>query len=119
MVFLENRLLRNSALAFIFLQLASDLKGKKIGLVKEGFAVCEKDVISVVKSATNKLTEAGAIVEEISIPMHADGKSIWWPINAHNFSKAVSITPNLLSKLYGLILFQCDQLQQKISELQH
>ena len=64
-----------SALTFVFLQLASDLKGKKIGLVKEGFDVCEKDVISIVKSATNKFTEAGAIVEEISIPMHADGKS--------------------------------------------
>ena len=88
-----------SRLFFKFLQLVDDLKGKKIGLVKEGFAVCEKDVISIVKSATNKFTEAGAVVEEISIPMHADGKSIWWPINAHNFSKTVSIKPNQALRL--------------------
>ena len=43
--------------------------------MKEGFDVCEEDVVNIVKAAANKLTKAGAIVEEMSIPMHADGKS--------------------------------------------
>ena len=52
------------------------MKGKKIGFVKEGFDVCEEDVVNIVKAAANKLTKAGAIVEEISIPMHADGEDL-------------------------------------------
>ena len=43
--------------------------------MKEGFDVCEEDVVNIVKAAANKLTKAGAIVEEMSIPMHADGES--------------------------------------------
>ena len=62
--------------AFSLFQLTGDLNGKKIGIVKEGFDVCEEDVVNIVKAAANKLTKAGAIVEEISIPMHADGKWI-------------------------------------------
>ena len=54
-------------------QLSGDLSGKKVGLVKEGFDTCESDVISLVKDGANKLTQAGAVVEEVSIPMHADG----------------------------------------------
>ena len=44
--------------------------------MKEGFDVCEEDVVNIVKAAANKLTKAGAIVEEMSIPMHADGEWI-------------------------------------------
>ena len=62
--------------AFSLFQLTDDLNGKNIGIVKEGFDVCEEDVVNIVKAAANKLTKAGAIVEEISIPMHADGKWI-------------------------------------------
>ena len=58
---------------FLFLQLTGDLSGKKVGLVKEGFDTCEPDVVSLVKDGANKLTKAGALVEEVSIPMHADG----------------------------------------------
>lgn len=60
--------------------LTEDLNGKKIGLVTEGFDTCEPDVVDIVKGCANKLTKAGAVVEDVSIPMHADGIHIWAPI---------------------------------------
>lgn len=60
----------------ISLQLTEDLNGKKIGLVTEGFDTCEPDVVDIVKGCANKLTKAGAVVEDVSIPMHADGMSL-------------------------------------------
>ena len=44
--------------------------------MKEGFDTCEDDVVSVVKAAANKLSGAGAVAEEFSIPMHSHGKYI-------------------------------------------
>ena len=55
-------------------QLTSDLAGKKVGLVKEGFAVCDEDVQTIVRAAAFELRQTGADVEEISIPLHAHGK---------------------------------------------
>ena len=46
----------------------------KIGLVKEGFAVCDSDVSSTVHKTALKLKDKGAAVEEVSIPIHDDGK---------------------------------------------
>ena len=45
----------------------------KIGILKEGFEKCEVDVETMVKDAANSLKQKGAIVEEISVPMHATG----------------------------------------------
>ena len=55
-------------------QLTKDLKGIKVGVVKEGFVGKDPELDSMVRDAAQKLTEAGAIVEEVSIPMHKDGK---------------------------------------------
>ena len=49
------------------------MKGKKVGVLKEGFEECEDDIIKIVKEAAEKFTQAGAVVEEVSIPMHNDG----------------------------------------------
>ncbi|KAL5005372.1 hypothetical protein ScPMuIL_018828 [Solemya velum] len=57
-------------------QLSASIRGKKIGLVKEGFIDCDNDVVSLVKEAAKSLTEAGAVVEEVSIPLHSDGRAI-------------------------------------------
>ncbi|XP_076442330.1 urethanase-like [Babylonia areolata] len=54
-----------------------DVAGKKIGLLKEGFEPCTQTVQSVVREAASKLTQAGCVVEDVSIPMHIDGKAIW------------------------------------------
>lgn len=71
--------------------LKDDVKGMRIGLVKEGFDLKDSnpDVNSGVKKAANHFTslvsafrkhlrdEKGAVVEEVSIPMHSIGTAIW------------------------------------------
>lgn len=51
------------------------VKGLKIGLVKEGFSFkqMEEDVAKLVKESAIRLTDAGASVEDTSIPIHDDG----------------------------------------------
>ena len=58
------------------------LKGMKIAMVKEGFMQenAEEDVNTKVKAAASLLESLGAIVEEVSIPMHLVGPSLWMPI---------------------------------------
>ena len=56
------------------MQLTGDLSGKKIGLVKEGFEICTEDIVTIVKEGANKMKKVGAVVEDVSIPMHADGR---------------------------------------------
>ncbi len=48
-----------------------------MGVVSEGFEVCESDVVGTVRAAIEALKVSGrfAAVEEISIPMHKDGKT--------------------------------------------
>ena len=51
----------------------------KIGILREGFGLkhSEPDVDRMVKEAAESLgTECGAVVEEVSIPMHLDGNSL-------------------------------------------
>jgi amidase len=62
--------------------LTGNASGLKIGILQEGFgwAVSEPDVDDLVRSATYHLKDAGAIVEEISIPLHRDGDYIAHPI---------------------------------------
>ncbi|XP_031562592.1 uncharacterized protein LOC116298326 isoform X2 [Actinia tenebrosa] len=58
-------------------QLTGDIKGLRIGLVKEGFdPTFEPDVNQLVKQSAERLGEVGAVVEEVSIPWHLDGKNI-------------------------------------------
>jgi len=52
----------------------------KIGLVTEGFAPCEEDVQGIVREAAMKLTQSGATVEDVSVPLHTHGNAIWAPI---------------------------------------
>ncbi|HWL26750.1 MAG TPA: amidase [Ureibacillus sp.] len=60
--------------------LVGNARNIKIGIVKEGFeweGISEEDVNQVVRDAAYSLENSGAIVEEISIPMHRDGVHIW------------------------------------------
>ena len=54
----------------------------RIGLVTEGFGwpSSEPEVDSKVREAAERLRNAGALVEPVSIPMHRDGGAIWTPI---------------------------------------
>ncbi len=62
--------------------LGRGVAGMRVGVLTEGFQheSCEPDVVQKVRQAADRLRSLGAIVEEISIPMHVDGLAIWTPI---------------------------------------
>lgn len=53
--------------------------GLRIGVLAEGFELdsCEPDVVEKVRLAAERFRKQGAIVENISVPMHLDGPAIW------------------------------------------
>lgn len=55
-------------------------QGLKIGILKQGFAVPKLSPLvrdTVYQAAQNHFTRAGAEVKDISIPMHAQGPTLW------------------------------------------
>ncbi|WP_315834668.1 amidase [Bradyrhizobium prioriisuperbiae] len=68
--------------------LTGDIKGLKIGVVKEGFeqATAEAAVNESVREAVKRLKDLGAVVEEVSIPMHLAGPAIWTPIGTEGLT---------------------------------
>ncbi|KAI0118411.1 amidase signature domain-containing protein [Nemania sp. FL0031] len=55
------------------------LDGVRVGVLIEGFQqpVVQPEVRAVVRAAIQKMEELGAIVEEVSIPLHLQGPAIW------------------------------------------
>jgi amidase len=54
--------------------------GLRVGVLAEGFGIpdaSEPDVDAAVRAAAEELANAGAVVEDVSIPMHRDGLVIW------------------------------------------
>jgi amidase len=62
--------------------LGRGVAGMRIGVVTEGFGwpSSEADVDANVREGAERLRSLGAIVEDVSIPMHLDGGAIWTPI---------------------------------------
>jgi amidase len=62
--------------------LGRGVSGMRIGVVKEGFGLAnsEPDVDEKVRRGADRLRELGAVVEEVSVPMHLQGGAIWTPI---------------------------------------
>lgn len=56
--------------------------GLRIGVLTEGFELesCEPDVVEKVRLSAERLRKLGAMVEDVSIPMHLDGAAVWAPI---------------------------------------
>jgi amidase len=56
--------------------------GLRVGILREGFGhpVSDPAVDAKVRVAAERLARLGAIVEEVSVPMHLDGGAIWTPI---------------------------------------
>jgi amidase len=54
------------------------VRGLRIGVLREGFGTpgAEADVDAMVRTAAGRLADAGAVIEEVSVPMHAQGGSI-------------------------------------------
>ncbi|XP_019633473.1 PREDICTED: uncharacterized protein LOC109476898 [Branchiostoma belcheri] len=65
-------------------QLTGDLSGIRVGLLKEGFGNewAEPDVDELVRAQAHRLTSAGAVVEDMSVPLHyPDASHIYSTIN--------------------------------------
>ncbi len=62
--------------------LGRGVSGLRIGVLLEGFnrADSESDVDHKVRQAADRLRSMGAIVEDVSVPMHMDGPAIWTAI---------------------------------------
>jgi amidase len=62
--------------------LGRGVNGLRIAIVKEGFnhPNSDSDVDQKVRSAADKFEKLGAIVQEVSVPIHLDGPAIWTPI---------------------------------------
>ena len=65
--------------------------GMRIGVVREGFGHenSEPDVDLCVRDAADRLKSVGAIVEEVSIPMHLAGPAIWVPIGVEGLTQTM------------------------------
>ena len=62
--------------------LGRGVSGLRIGVLLEGFnrSDSEPDVDHKVRQAADRLRSMGAIVEDVSVPMHMDGPAIWTAI---------------------------------------
>lgn len=62
--------------------LGKNIQGVRIAVVREGFGHpnSEEDVDAKVNSAVQRLEKLGAVITEVSIPMHLQGVVIWTPI---------------------------------------
>mmetsp|Transcript_20057 Transcript_20057/g.56364 ORF Transcript_20057/g.56364 Transcript_20057/m.56364 type:complete len:526 (+) Transcript_20057:80-1657(+) len=61
------------------------VRGLRVGVLQEGFGVGGPDgladgVDDLVRAAVLKLGDKGAVVEEVSVPLHKDGPHIWTAI---------------------------------------
>ncbi|XP_077983761.1 amidase-like [Glandiceps talaboti] len=63
-------------------QLDEKLTGIKIGILKEGFGTnrSETDVDKTVMTAIDRLVDGGAVLEEVSVPMHTVANTMWTTI---------------------------------------
>jgi amidase len=62
--------------------LGRGVSGLRIGVLLEGLnrADSESDVDHKVRQAADRFRAMGAIVEDVSVPMHMDGPAIWTAI---------------------------------------
>lgn len=63
----------------------TDLRGVKVGVIKEAMtqASVEPRVRACVQAAADALRSLGATVEEVSIPLHAQGAAIWTAVSKY------------------------------------
>jgi amidase len=56
----------------LLIRLTLDISKLKIGLLKEGFDGVEEDVSTNVRDTALKLSELGAVVNDVTVPLHDD-----------------------------------------------
>jgi amidase len=71
--------------------LEGGVAGMRIGIVTEGFQQpnAEAAVNDSVRAAAARLAALGAVVEEISIPMHLLGAALWTPIGVEGLTQTM------------------------------
>ena len=65
----------------------------KIAVLKEGFGRenSEADVDAYVRAGAARFAEMGAVVDEVSIPMHSAGPAIWTPIALEGLTQTMML----------------------------
>lgn len=105
--------------------LGQDIKGMRVGVVKEGFGrpESEADVDAAVRAAADQLRALGAVVDEVSIPEHLLGAALWTPIGTEGIAETMMFgdgygcsrrdlyVTSLIDKLHGWEL-RADQLSE-------
>ena len=73
--------------------LGKGVKGLKIGVLREGFGhpLSENEVDSCVNQASKQLASLGAMVEEVSVPMHLNGLGIWGAVVTDGFWRTLEL----------------------------
>jgi amidase len=71
--------------------LGGGVNGLKIGVLKEGFEQtgAEGAVNESVREAAKRLRSLGAVVDNVSIPMHLLGPAIWMPIGTEGMTQTM------------------------------
>lgn len=79
--------------------LGQSVKGLRIALLKEGFSLEPNDALGLpggepvvdrkVRAALAALEKLGAIVDEVSVPMHRDGTCIWLAIHVEGPAEVI------------------------------
>ncbi len=71
--------------------LGGGVAGMRIGVVSEGFMQpnAEADVNAKVRDAAARLAALGAVVEDVSIPMHLLGGALWTPIGVEGLTQTM------------------------------
>jgi amidase len=67
------------------------VRGLRIGVLREGFGQPggEPDVDARVRQAAADLAQLGAVVEEVSVPLHLLGPALWTPIAIEGLTETV------------------------------
>ncbi|XP_033746011.1 amidase-like [Pecten maximus] len=59
---------------------SEDVSGRKVGVLKEGFLGVDDHVNKCVRDKLSKLSDAGVVLKDVSIPIHNVGTDIFVPI---------------------------------------
>jgi len=76
--------------------LGGKIDGMRIGVLRQGFEVpnAEADVLAMVRKGADMFKRMGAVVEEVSVPMHASGAMPIWSAIAHEGATAQMMLGN-------------------------
>ena len=98
--------------------LEGGVKGRRIGIVTEGFQQpnAEADVNTKVRAAAAHLASLGAEVTEISIPLHLAGVAIWMPIGVEGLTQNDDVGRRLRRQPPGPVCDEPDGFPSRLAD---